>query len=125
MFFKCIGFFFLDSTIVSNTGIRYIQPLGLFINNEFVKSQSGETLSTINPTTEEEITSVYAADAADVDLAVKAARDAFKDPSWSELTPEARGKLLYKLAELVEKNAETLATIGIICYKNCLSIENL
>ena len=98
--------------ILRRHGTRYTQPLGLFINNEFVRSKSGKTLSTINPTNEEEITSVYAADESDVDIAVNAARAAFEDASWSELTPEARGKLLYKLAELVEKNAETLATIG-------------
>ena len=91
---------------------RFTQPLGLFINNEFVQSKSGNTLSIINPTNEEEITSVYSADEADVGLAVDAARAAFENPSWSELTPQARGQLLYKLADLCAKNAKTLATIG-------------
>ena len=78
----------------------------------FVESKSGDTLSTINPTNEEEITSVYAADVADVDIAVDAARAAFESPAWSELTPGARGRLLYKLADLIEQNSEILATIG-------------
>jgi aldehyde dehydrogenase (NAD(P)+) len=46
-----------------------------------------------------------------VDEAVSVARKALKDPSWKALPPTERGKLLVKLAELVEKNAETLATI--------------
>ena len=75
-------------------------------------SKSGETLSTISPTTEEEITQVYAADASDVDTAVAAARAAFEGPGWSEMTPENRGRLLFKLADLVEQNAKVLATIG-------------
>ena len=69
-------------------------------------------MATINPTNEEEITSVYAADVADVDAAVGAARAAFESPTWTELTPEARGRLLYKLADLIEENSKILATIG-------------
>ena len=60
---------------------------------------------------EQEIASVYAAGPEDVDIAVKAARKAFKDASWKDLPPTARGKLLNKLADLVEENANTLATI--------------
>lgn len=61
--------------------------------------------------TETEITSVYAAGADDVDLAVAAARKAFKDPSWRDMASTDRGNLMMKLSELVEKHAETLATI--------------
>jgi aldehyde dehydrogenase (NAD+) len=60
---------------------------------------------------EQEITSVYAASAEDVDLAVKAARKALKDPSWKNLSSSDRGRLLFKLADLVHENAHTLATI--------------
>ncbi len=60
---------------------------------------------------ETEITSVYAAGAEDVDTAVAAARNAFKDPSWRDMASTDRGNLMIKLSELVEKNAETLATI--------------
>ncbi|KAF8429233.1 aldehyde dehydrogenase domain-containing protein [Tirmania nivea] len=102
----------LAGELTAPNGVKYTQPLGLFIDNEFVRSKSGNTLPIINPTNEEEITSVYAADAADVDTAVDAARAAFESPAWSELTPEARGRLLYKLADLIEKNSKVLATIG-------------
>ncbi|KAL6716442.1 mitochondrial aldehyde dehydrogenase [Lecanora helva] len=92
-------------------GRQYKQPLGLFINNEFVKSSSGDKITSINPTDEKEIASVYAASEHDVDAAVKAARAAFKHPSWRDLPPTDRGNLMLKLASLVEENAELLATI--------------
>jgi len=107
----------------SNIHARYTQPLGLFIDNEFVRSKSGGTLSTINPTNEEEITCVYAADTADVDTAVDAARAAFESPAWSEITPEARGRLLYKLADLIEKDSKVLATIGTATFKNLIRLS--
>ncbi len=61
--------------------------------------------------TEEEICSVYAATADDIDTAVTAARRAFKDPSWKKLSGTERGVLMTKLADLVGQNAEILATI--------------
>ena len=60
---------------------------------------------------ESEITSVHAAGAEDIDVAVKAAQKALKDPSWKDLPPTDRGKLMVKLAELVERDVEVLATI--------------
>lgn len=60
---------------------------------------------------ETEITSVYAAGEEDIDIAVKAARKALKDPSWKLLPATDRGVLLLKLADLIEQHKETLATI--------------
>lgn len=60
---------------------------------------------------EANIVSVYAAGPEDVDAAVNAARKALKDPSWKDLPPTERGYLMQKLADLVEKHQETLATI--------------
>ncbi|KAI5808561.1 aldehyde dehydrogenase [Peziza echinospora] len=110
----------LARELTAPNGVKYIQPLGLFINNVFVKSSSGDTISVINPTNEEEITSVYAGNAADIDLAVAAARAAFDSPEWSEITPQDRGGLLFKLADLVESNAKILATIerSLICHRD-------
>ncbi|RPB11397.1 aldehyde dehydrogenase-like protein [Morchella conica CCBAS932] len=101
----------LFKELTAPNGKKFNQPLGLFINNEFVKSQSGKTLTTISPTDETEITDVYAADAADVDIAVKAARAAFLNPAWCDISPAERGQLLYKLADLVQQHEEQLATI--------------
>ena len=95
--------------LTAPNGVKYAQPTGLFINNEWVKSQKGEKITSINPTDEKEITSVYAATAEDVDIAVKAARTAFK--TWREVPGTERGNLLYKLSQLTNQHKETLATI--------------
>ncbi|CAK7214575.1 mitochondrial aldehyde dehydrogenase [Sporothrix curviconia] len=97
--------------LTAPNGRSYSQPIGLFINNEWVKSSDGGKLTSINPTNETEITSVYAATAEDVDRAVTAARAALNGAAWGELPATDRGKLMHKLAELVEAHRETLATI--------------
>ncbi|KAK3067823.1 aldehyde dehydrogenase (NAD(P)(+)) ald5 [Teratosphaeriaceae sp. CCFEE 6253] len=89
---------------------KYEQPTGLFINNEFVKGVDGKTFEVINPTTEEVITSVHEATEKDVDIAVAAARKAFEGP-WRKETPENRGRLLVKLADLFENNLDLLASV--------------
>ncbi|GAM88604.1 hypothetical protein ANO11243_066380 [Dothideomycetidae sp. 11243] len=83
---------------------------GLFINNEFVKGVDGKTFETINPSTEEVITSVSEATEKDVDIAVAAARKAFEG-DWRKVTPEQRGKYLVNLANLFEKNMDKLAAL--------------
>lgn len=84
---------------------------GLFINNEFVSATSGEKIETINPYDGSVICAVDAASEADVDSAVAAARAAFKAASWRKLPASDRGSLLYKLAELCERDSHILATI--------------
>ena len=83
----------------------------LLINNRWVNSQSGKTFATVNPTTGEEICQVAEADAADVDLAVKAARAAFDQGPWRKTSGRERGRLLNRLADLIEKNADELARL--------------
>ncbi|KAJ9131656.1 Aldehyde dehydrogenase [Pleurostoma richardsiae] len=101
----------MEVELTAPNGKKWSQPLGLFINNEFVKSSNGQKLASINPATEEEICSVYSATADDIDSAVIAARKAFKNPSWKGLSGTERGALMLKLSELVTENAEILATI--------------
>lgn len=81
-----------------------------FINNEFVKGTDGKTFDVINPSDESVITQVHEATEKDVDIAVAAARKAFEGP-WRRETPENRGKLLVKLADLFEKNLDLLASV--------------
>ena len=83
----------------------------LLINNRWVESASGKTFPTVNPATGEEICRVAEADAADVDKAVHAAREAFEKGPWRRMAAAERGKLLYKLADLIEKNADELARL--------------
>jgi aldehyde dehydrogenase (NAD+) len=89
-----------------------LPPTKLLINNRWVASVSGKTFPTINPATGEEICQVAEADAADVNLAVKAARAAFdaKAP-WRRMSAADRGRLLNKLADLIEKHADELAKL--------------
>ena len=88
-----------------------IGPTKLLINNEWVESVSGKRFETINPTTGEVICDVAEADAADVDKAVEAARNAFNSDDWRKMSARKRGELLYKLADLIEKNKEELARL--------------
>jgi aldehyde dehydrogenase (NAD+) len=83
----------------------------LFINNEFVEPSDGGTFETFNPATGEVLAKVAAASAADVDRAVKAARAALETGPWGKMDAADRGKLMFKLADLIEKNAEELAQL--------------
>jgi aldehyde dehydrogenase (NAD+) len=83
----------------------------LLINNRWIPSESGKTFATINPSTGEEICQVAEADAADVDKAVTAARAAFEQGPWKKMRASERGRLLHRLADLIEKDSETLARL--------------
>lgn len=88
-----------------------IGPTQLLINNEWVNSVSDRRFETINPATGEIICEVAEADAADVDKAVQAARNAFNNGEWSKMSATRRGQLLYKLADLIEQNIDELARL--------------
>ena len=84
----------------------------LLINNRWVPSESGKTFATVNPATGEEICQVAEADLADVNKAVKAARAAFAPKSaWRRMSAAERGKLLNRLADLIEKHSDELAKL--------------
>ncbi|HBI44931.1 MAG TPA: betaine-aldehyde dehydrogenase [Planctomycetales bacterium] len=85
------------------------QPL--FIGGKWLDSVSGKTFATVNPSTGKTICQVAEGDKADVDLAVKAARKAFEEGSWPKTSAAERGRLLYKLADLVERHGEELAAL--------------
>ncbi|XP_071749473.1 aldehyde dehydrogenase, mitochondrial isoform X2 [Lepeophtheirus salmonis] len=84
----------------------------IFINNEWRSSVSGKTFPSINPATEKVICDVQEGDKADVDIAVAAARNAFALGSqWRNTDASERGRLLYKLADLIERDREYLASL--------------
>src|SRR5262245_32401936 len=85
------------------------QPL--FIGGKWQDSVSGKTFATTNPATGETICQVAEGDKADIDLAVKAARKAFEDGPWSKMNASERGRLLNKLADLIEENVNELAAL--------------
>src|SRR5262249_31838187 len=83
----------------------------LLINNKWVDAADGGRFDAINPATGDVIAEVAAGTAADVDKAVKAARTALESGPWSKLDAVDRGRLLFKLADLVDANAKELAAL--------------
>ena len=81
----------------------------LFINGKFVDSQEGSTIKVLNPHDNSQITEVSEAKAPDIDDAVAAAKKAF--PAWRDMQAAERGRLLLKLADLIEEKADELAEI--------------
>jgi aldehyde dehydrogenase (NAD+) len=88
-----------------------VRETRLFINNKWTDPVDGKSFDTYNPATGEVIAKVAAASAGDVDKAVKAARKALEQGPWATMDAADRGRLLFKLADLFEKNAEELAAL--------------
>ena len=88
-----------------------IKPGKLFINGRWVDSVSGKAFDTLNPATEKVITSVAEGDSADIDLAVAAAREAFENGPWKKTDARDRGRILLKIAGLIERNKDELALL--------------
>lgn len=89
-----------------------IEPGKLLINGQWAEG-SGTAFDTVNPATGEVLTQVAAASAADVDRAVSAARQAFDDVTgpWRKMSASERGRLLWKFADLIEKNIDEIAEL--------------
>jgi phenylacetaldehyde dehydrogenase len=83
----------------------------LLIDGELVDAASGKTFPVYNPATGTILAQVAEADAIDVDRAVGAARRAFDEGPWSKMPPAERGKLLWKLADLLEQRSDEFAEI--------------
>jgi len=86
----------------------------LLIDGKWVKSASGKTFTTHNPATEEPIADVQEADQADVDKAVEAATRAFYHGPWSKTGGYERGRILNRVADLIEKHKEELAHLEVL-----------
>src|SRR3984885_13809043 len=86
-------------------------PRQLFINGQWVDAASGRTFETPNPATGETLARVAEGDAEDINRAVRAARKAFEEGPWSRMTPSARGRLIWKIGDLILENAEELAQL--------------
>ena len=95
--------------IAAAAGLRSPIRHQLFIDGKFVDAESGETLPTLNPHDNSTIVEVALAGHADVDKAVAAATRAF--PAWSRMAAADRGRILLRLADLIERDAEELARL--------------
>lgn len=96
----------LESTAIVSIAERY----NLFINGKFVAPKSGKYFSTINPATEKSLSKIADASAADVDLAVQAARGAYSKV-WSKMPPAERGKYLFRIARILQERAREFAVL--------------
>jgi aldehyde dehydrogenase (NAD+) len=99
------------ATATQRTAPPKVQHTKCFIGGKWVNAASGKTFDTVNPATEEVIAQVAEGDSADVDLAVAAAREAVETGPWSRMDARDRGRLMYKLADLIEEEADALAAL--------------
>lgn len=99
-----------DST--AGTVRRFLrQPRRMLIGGQWVESRTGKTLESVDPATGRALATIPRGDATDVDRAVRAARGAFESAAWREITPIDRGRLLNRLADLIEEHADELALL--------------
>jgi aldehyde dehydrogenase (NAD+) len=90
------------------------KPGRLFIGGKWVDAGSGKTYPTVNPATEEPITVIAEADERDADAAVRAARAAFESGPWARMDAADRGKVLWKIGDLIDKHADELGELETI-----------
>ena len=94
----------------STDHIQLKDKYDLFINGKFVPGSGGKTFDSINPANEKTIAKVADANKADVDKAVKAARNAY-EKTWSKMAPKERGKYVYRIARLLQERAREFSVI--------------
>src|SRR5438094_693074 len=85
---------------------RLKRRYGLLIDGEWVEPASGSTFKTLNPATGEPLAEIAAGEAADIDRAVTAARRAFESGPWRRVTPAERQRMIWRLADLIERSLE-------------------
>jgi phenylacetaldehyde dehydrogenase len=97
--------------VVENVSQFVAKARQMLINGKWVNAASGKTFPTYNPATGEILAHVAEGDKQDIDRAVTAARAAFDKGPWRKLSPSERGRLVWRLAELLEKRAEEFAQL--------------
>ncbi|HXW99980.1 MAG TPA: aldehyde dehydrogenase family protein [Candidatus Acidoferrales bacterium] len=101
------------------------KPRKMLINGKWVNSASGKTFPTYNPATGEVLAQIAEGDRDDIEQAVRAARKAFDGGPWRRMTPSERGRLLWKLADLLEQHTEEFAYIESLDNGKPLSIAKV
>src|SRR3954462_1596710 len=102
----------ISTTQIDPRVLSFIEkPRKMLINNKWVDAVSGKTFPTYDPSTGEVLAQVVEGDRADIDLAVKAARKAFDNGPWRRMTASERGRLIWKLADLLEQHTEEFTYI--------------
>ena len=90
------------------------KPKQMLIDGEWADAASGQTFDVYNPATAQVIAQVAEGGEPDIDAAVKAARAAFETGPWSTMTPSERGKLIWKVGDLIEQHNDELAQLETI-----------
>ncbi len=103
----------MTTSATDQTSIAFLQqqPVKMLIGGQWVPAASGKTFATINPATGTVLAQVAEGDREDINRAVAAARKAFEGGPWPKLTPSQRGRLLWRLADLIEQHADELAQL--------------
>ena len=86
-------------------------PRQLFINGQWADAASGKSFETPNPATGETLARVAEGEAEDIDRAVRAARRAFEDGPWSRMTPSERGRIIWRIGDLINEHLDELAQL--------------
>ncbi|KAL4217352.1 Mitochondrial 10-formyltetrahydrofolate dehydrogenase [Mactra antiquata] len=103
--------FVFDAVKMNKNNMDLTIPYQCFIDNEFCDSADGKTFKSINPANEEVVCEVSRGTPDDVNRAVEAAKSAFYEGPWGKMNARDRGKLMYRLADLMDEHKEELATI--------------
>jgi phenylacetaldehyde dehydrogenase len=98
-------------TLDKNTEAFVATPRQLFVNGQWTDAASGKTFETPNPATGETLASIAEGDREDIDRAVRAARSAFDDGPWSRMTPAERGRIIWKIGDLIYEHLDELAQL--------------
>src|SRR5450631_2538980 len=86
-------------------------PRQLFINGQWCDAASGRTFETPNPATGETLARIAEGGAEDIDRAVRAARKAFEEGPWSRMTPSERGRIIWRIGDLILQHVDELAEL--------------
>ncbi len=115
----------VDSRASARTSAFLQQEHRMLIDGRFVAAASGKTFPVYNPATGEIMAHVPEAEAVDCDRAVNAARLAFDEGPWRRMSPSERGRMIWKLADLIEQNLEELAELESLDNGKPLSVARV
>src|SRR3984957_11013910 len=102
--------YFMTVTVDRSVEEFTTAPRKLFIGGQWTEAASGRTFETPNPATGETLANVAEGDAEDINRAVRAARAAFDGP-WSQMTPSDRGRIIWRIGDLILEHADELAQL--------------
>ena len=87
-------------------------PGEIFVAGKWPATVSGETYQPVNPANEEALAAVGKGDERDIDLAVTAARKAFDEGPWPRMSPHERGRIVWRLGDLIQEHLDEMAKLG-------------